>query len=169
VNPARTALIVVDMQNAFVKDGGALVVPGAGETIPEIQNLLALARELGMKVIFTQDTYDEGDPEWEIWPEHVRKGSWGWQIVDELQPLEGELVIRKVRYDAFYGTHLDHCLRVWGVDTLIICGTVAQHLRPLHRRQRRLKMVQGDHTQRRHLSPGPLRPGSLSAPDRLPV
>jgi nicotinamidase-related amidase len=36
-----------------------------------------------------------------------------------------ELVIPKVRYDAFYGTHLDHYLRVWGVETLIICGTVA--------------------------------------------
>jgi nicotinamidase-related amidase len=125
VDPARTALIVVDMQNDFVKEGGTLVVPGAEETIPEIQNLLTLAREAGIKVIFTQDTHDEGDPEWEIWPEHVRKGSWGWRIVDELQPLEGELVIRKVRYDAFYGTHLDHCLRVWGVDTLVICGTVA--------------------------------------------
>ena len=45
--------------------------------------------------------------------------------MDELQPQEGELVIRKVRYDVFYGTHLDHCLRVWGVDTLIVCGTVA--------------------------------------------
>jgi nicotinamidase-related amidase len=34
-------------------------------------------------------------------------------------------VIRKVRYDAFYGTHLDHFLRLWRVDDLIICGTVA--------------------------------------------
>ena len=60
-----------------------------------------------------------------MWPEHVREDSWGWRIVDELAPQEGELVIRKVRYDAFYGTHLDHLLRLWGVDTLIICGTVA--------------------------------------------
>jgi nicotinamidase-related amidase len=45
--------------------------------------------------------------------------------VDELAPREDEHVIRKVRYDAFYGTHLDHFLRLWGVDTLIICGTVA--------------------------------------------
>jgi nicotinamidase-related amidase len=34
-------------------------------------------------------------------------------------------VIQKVRYDAFYGTSLDHFLRLWGVDTLVICGTVA--------------------------------------------
>ena len=125
VNPARTALVVVDMQNDFVKEGGSLVVPDAEATIPTIKALLDLARESGMKVIFTQDTYNEGDPEWEIWPEHVWEGSWGWEIVNELEPREDELVIRKVRYDAFYGTHLDHFLRLWRVDNLIICGTVA--------------------------------------------
>jgi nicotinamidase-related amidase len=125
VDPTRSALIVVDMQNDFVKEGGTLVVPDAQSTIPKIKALLDLTRESGMKVVFTQDTHNEGDPEWEIWPEHVREGSWGWQIVDELQPLEDELVIRKVRYDAFYGTHLDHFLRVWEVDTLVLCGTVA--------------------------------------------
>ena len=125
VDPTRSALIVVDMQNDFVKEGGTLVVPDAQATIPKIKTLLDLARKSGVKVVFTQDTHNEGDPEWEIWPEHTREGSWGWQIVDELQPLENELVIRKVRYDAFYGTHLDHFLRVWEVDTLVLCGTVA--------------------------------------------
>jgi nicotinamidase-related amidase len=125
VDPTKSALIVVDMQNDFVKEGGTLVVPDAQATIPRIKTLLDLARESGMKVVFTQDTHNEGDPEWEIWPEHVREGSWGWEIVDELRPAEDELVVRKVRYDAFYGTHLDHFLRVWDVDTLILCGTVA--------------------------------------------
>ena len=125
VDPTRTALIIVDMQNDFVREGGALLVPDAEATIPKIKDLLELARESGMKVVFTQDTHDEGDPEWEIWPEHVRTGSWGWEIVDELAPREDETVIRKVRYDAFYGTHLDHFLRLWDVNTLIICGTVA--------------------------------------------
>jgi nicotinamidase-related amidase len=125
VDPAKTALVVVDMQNDFVKEGGTLVVPDAEATLSKLQDLLDLARRSGMKVIFTQDTHAEGDPEWEIWPEHVREGSWGWEIVGELTPREDELVIRKVRYDAFYGTHLDHYLRVWGVDTLVICGTVA--------------------------------------------
>lgn len=125
LGPAKTALIVVDMQNDFVKEGGSLLVPDAEETIPAIQGLLDMARNSGMKVVFTQDTHTDGDPEWRIWPEHVREGSWGWQIVDELQPRDDELVIRKVRYDAFYGTHLDHFLRLWNVDTLVICGTVA--------------------------------------------
>jgi nicotinamidase-related amidase len=125
VNPVKTALIVVDMQNDFVKEGGNLVVPDAEGTVPVIQDLLRLARDSGMKVVFSQDTHTEGDPEWDIWPEHVEEGSWGWRIVDELTPRENELVVRKVRYDAFYGTHLDHFLRLWGVDTLVLCGTVA--------------------------------------------
>ena len=125
VDPSRTALIIVDMQNDFVKEGGSLVVPDAEATIPAIQSLLSLACDSGMKVVYSQDTHTDGDPEWNIWPEHVREGSWGWRIVEELAPREDELVIRKVRYDAFYGTALDHFLRLWHVDTLIICGTVA--------------------------------------------
>ncbi len=125
LDPSRTALVVVDMQNDFVKEGGTLLVPDAEGTILVIRNLLALARESGMKVVFTQDTHTDGDPEWNIWPEHAREGSWGWRIVEELTPREDEPVIRKVRYDAFYGTHLDHFLRLWDVDTLVVCGTVA--------------------------------------------
>jgi nicotinamidase-related amidase len=125
VDPARTALIVVDMQNDFVREGGSLRGPDAEGTIPAIQTLLRLARASGMKVVFTQDTHTDGDPEWAIWPEHAREGSWGWEIVDALAPLDGETVIRKPRYDAFYGTPLEHLLRLWGVDTLVLCGTVA--------------------------------------------
>ena len=125
LDPARTALVVVDMQNDFVKQGGSLFVPDAEDTIPAIRRLLDLAHQSAMKVVYSQDTHEEGDPEWNIWPEHARRGSWGWQIVDELAPGEDDVVLQKVRYDAFYGTHLDHFLRLWGTDTLVICGTVA--------------------------------------------
>jgi nicotinamidase-related amidase len=125
VNPTRTALIVVDMQNDFVAEGGSLRVPDAESTLPAIGTLLELARAYGIRVVFTQDTHRDGDPEWRIWPEHAREDSWGWQIVDALAPREDETVIRKVRYDGFYGTPLDHLLRLWGVTTLVICGTVA--------------------------------------------
>ena len=125
LDPRRAALIVVDMQNDFVSDGGSLRVPDAEATIPAIATLLELARGSGMRVVFSQDTHRDGDPEWEIWPEHAREGTWGWQIVDAVAPLPDETVLRKVRYDAFYGTPLDHLLRLWGVDTLVLCGTVA--------------------------------------------
>src|SRR3712207_5871571 len=101
VVPAKTALIVVDMQNDFVKEGGTLRVPDAEVTLPNIRRLLDLARDTGIRVVFTQDTHNEGDPEWAIWPAHTREGSWGWQIVDAIAPRADELVIRKVRYDAF--------------------------------------------------------------------
>jgi nicotinamidase-related amidase len=125
VDPAKTALVVVDMQNDFVSEGGTLRVPDATATVPVIASLLARARASDMRVVFTQDTHTDGDPEWSIWPEHARKGSWGWQIIDALAPGEGETVIRKLRYDGFYGTPLDHLLRLWGITTLIVCGTVA--------------------------------------------
>ena len=125
VDPERTALIVVDMQNDFVSEGGTLRVADAETTVPAIAALLELARSSGMRVVYSQDTHREGDPEWAIWPEHAREGTWGWQIVDALAPREHETVLRKVRYDAFYGTPLDHLLRLWGVDTLVLCGTVA--------------------------------------------
>jgi nicotinamidase-related amidase len=125
LDPARTALVVVDMQNDFVKERGSLLVPDAEGTIPTIKGLLDDARHSGAKVAFSQDTHTEHDPEWGIWPEHAREGTWGWEIVDELAPREGELVVQKVRYDAFYGTQLDHFLRLWGTKTLVLCGTVA--------------------------------------------
>jgi Amidases related to nicotinamidase len=125
VNPKTTALLVVDMQNDFVKEGGKLVVPTAKDTVPAIRQLLDLARQHGMFVAYTQDTHLPNDPEFPIWGEHCLIGTWGWEIVDELKPQPNELVVQKRRYDGFYGTTLEHDLRVAGVDTLIVTGTVA--------------------------------------------
>ena len=86
IDPARTALVVIDMQNDLVKQGGGLLIPDAEATIPAITRLLDLARAKRMRVIYSQDTHRAGDPEWEIWPEHCREGSWGWEIVAELAP-----------------------------------------------------------------------------------
>jgi len=125
VEPAATALVIVDMQRDFVDPDGALPVPGAAESVPRIRRLLDWARDRGIAVVYTQDTHDPGDPEWSIWPRHVERGTAGWQIVGELAPRAAERIFEKARYDGFYGTGLDHALRVAGVDTLIICGTVA--------------------------------------------
>lgn len=123
---SKTAVIVVDMQNDFVKEGGTLVVPTAIETVPNIQALLESARAAGVRVAYTQDTHFEGDPEWKIWPEHCRAGTWGWEIIDELKPRPEDVVCQKNRYDGFYGTWLDHFLsHVWKVEHLVIVGTVS--------------------------------------------
>jgi len=125
LDPATTALVVIDMQNDFVKEGGSLQVPDAQGTIATIQGLLEQARGSGARVVFSQDTHGEDDPEFAIWPEHAREGTWGWEIVQELAPLEDEVVLRKPRYDAFYRTDLEELLEEWGTRTLVICGTVA--------------------------------------------
>jgi nicotinamidase-related amidase len=125
IDPTRTALIVIDMQNDLVKLGGSLVVPDAEASVAAIARLLELARATGMPVVYSQDTHRGGDREWEVWPEHCREGSWGWEIVSDLAPRPEDTIVRKVRYDAFFGTPLDHLLRGWGVETLIVCGTLA--------------------------------------------
>jgi nicotinamidase-related amidase len=122
----KTALVIVDMQNDFVIPGGQLVIPAAMATVPNLQALLQSARSRGVRVAYTQDTHFEGDREWEIWPEHCRQGSWGWEIIEALQPVPNEVVCQKNRYDGFYGTWLEHFLsRVWQVEHLVIVGTVS--------------------------------------------
>jgi nicotinamidase-related amidase len=76
LDPAETAVVVVDMQNDFVKPDGALVVPATAETVPRIQKLLEAARLSGVHVAYTQDSQVEDDPEFEVWPEHCRMGAW---------------------------------------------------------------------------------------------
>ncbi|MCE4598702.1 MAG: cysteine hydrolase [Desulfurococcales archaeon] len=121
----ESAVIVVDMQNDFVNEKGALFVPTAPATIKPIRKLLDKARDAGVRIFYTQDTHYDDDPEYRIWGEHVRYGTWGWEIVDELKPREGDIVIRKTRYDGFYGTPLDDLLRVYNIKNLVITGTVA--------------------------------------------
>jgi nicotinamidase-related amidase len=125
--PAQeSAVVVVDMQNDFVKPNGTLVVPAALETVGAIQQLLTTARAQGVRVAYTQDTHYEGDREWNIWPAHCRANTWGWQIIDELAPQAADLVCPKSRYDGFYDSSLDHYLtRVWHVKHLVIVGTVS--------------------------------------------
>lgn len=125
LDPKTSAVLVVDMQNDFVEEGGALRVPSARATVKPIKSLVERARAAGARVIFTQDTHYEGDPEFSIWGVHAKKGTWGWQIVEELSPRSGDIVVEKTRYDAFYGTPLDDILRVYGIRDVVIVGTVA--------------------------------------------
>ncbi len=125
--PARSsALVVVDMQNDFAHPEGRLFSKSSREIIPVIARLVERARASGVRVIYTKDTHYPDDPvEFPIWGPHVIRGSWGWEIVEELKPKEGDIVIEKMRYDAFFGTPLDHVLRMYGISDLVITGTVA--------------------------------------------
>jgi Isochorismate hydrolase len=61
--------------------------------------------------------------------------------VDELKPQPGDGVIRKTRYDGFYGTFLEDLLGVYGIKHLVITGTSGQHPRPAHSGQRRPQVI----------------------------
>ncbi|MGB8320696.1 MAG: isochorismatase family cysteine hydrolase [Ignavibacteriaceae bacterium] len=121
----KSALLIIDMQNDFIKEGGSLLVESAGETLTGIRFLIDSFRKSGSPVIYTQDTHFEGDKEWEIWPVHCRKDSWGWKIIDELLPQKNEMVFQKNRYDGFYGTPLEHYLKLWKIENLVITGAVS--------------------------------------------
>ena len=103
-------------------------------TVPVIAGLIARARAAGARVVFTQDTHEAGDPEWAIWPEHARAGTWGHEIVAPLEPADGDTVIRKVRYDDV-GTgriSIAGCA-CGGVETIVSAGRW-RTLRALHGR-----------------------------------
>ena len=125
VNPADTALIVVDMQNDFVDPRGSLTVAAAQATVPAIARLRAFAHARGLLVVYTQDWHRPDDPEFALWGAHAVAGTWGAEIVPDLAPRPDDLVVRKLRYDAFYGTTLDHELRQRRIASVIVTGTVS--------------------------------------------
>ncbi len=145
---SRSAMIVVDMQNAFAKPGGMLDLHGAdvsqaAAVIDVNAKLLDTAREAQVKVIYLAMTYqpdlsDAGGPASPNYhkelglklmrerPELSGKllidGTWDWQIVDELKPQPGDLLIRKPRYSGFVGTGLDNILRNEDIRFLFFSG-----------------------------------------------
>lgn len=123
--PEKTGVLVVDMQNDFVHERGALSVPTAAATVPAIQELLRRARAAKVRVVFTQDWHAPDDPEFRIWPAHCLAGTWGAEIIPELAPKEGEPRVRKTTYDPFYRTELAELLREWTIENLVVVGTVA--------------------------------------------
>jgi nicotinamidase-related amidase len=124
VAPEVTALVVVDMQNDFVDPAGALCVAAAAATVPAIARLCDFVRAHGMLVVYTQDWHSDDDPEFAIWGPHAVGGTWGAEIVPALAPGPRDLVVHKLRYDAFYDTPLEHELRRRRIDTLVVTGTV---------------------------------------------
>ncbi|HEX7787583.1 MAG TPA: isochorismatase family cysteine hydrolase [Methylomirabilota bacterium] len=143
LTPGRTALLVVDMQRAFVDAGQAMEVPAARDTVPRIQELLAIFREKGLPVAFTEFTYSPAAPllVGELHPEHrpavpgaptgfghpsssCLAGEENVHVVSELAPRADELVVTKHYYDGFNGTVLDGALRARGVSTLVVTGTM---------------------------------------------
>lgn len=144
----RTALIVVDMQNAFASPGGMLDLAGidvrpASEVVANARMVCEAARRSGVPVIYLTIGYppdlstaggpDSPNPQKELAlclmrerPELRGKlltfGTWDFQVVDDLAPQDGETVIVKSRYSGFAGTNLDAVLRSRGIRNLLMLG-----------------------------------------------
>ena len=144
IDPSRTAFIVVDMQNDFVRVGAPLEVPDARATIEPIRRTIELFRRLGRPIVFTR--FIAGPKETLLWkwsPELrppvncCRPGflrSYGdadgeldcIAVIDELIVEPGDYVVDKYWYGAFFRTNLHDILLCEHVDTAVVCGTVTQ-------------------------------------------
>jgi len=119
----RRALVVVDMIEDFVREGGALYCgPSMARIVPVIQRELDRARSSGEPVVYLKDDHLPDDAEFAQFPPHAIAGTTGAEIVPEVAPRDGDIVIPKRRYSGFFGTDLDITLRERGVDTLRLVG-----------------------------------------------
>jgi nicotinamidase/pyrazinamidase len=122
----KEALLVLDMLNDFVLKGAPLEVPDTRKIIPVVKKEIERARAAGSPVIYVCDAHAPDDKEFSKfgWPAHAVKGTRGAEVVDELKPENGDIVISKTAYSSFFGTSLDETLRRLGVDSLRLTGTV---------------------------------------------
>ena len=138
LNPATTAVVLIEYQNEFTSDGGAL--HGAVAEVMDKTNMLAntaqvveAARAAGVTIMHAPITFAAGYTELSKHPYGILKGvvdgsafvkgSWGAAIVDEFAPQEGDIVIEGKRgLDTFASTNLDFILRSKGINTIVLGG-----------------------------------------------
>ena len=144
----KSAVVVVDMQNAFAAKGGLLDlagidISGAGNVVRSISTVLTAARGAGVQVVYLQTGYKpdlsngggESSPNPrketalclmrarpELKGQLLVEGTWDFQIVPELQPQPRDLVVLKTRYSGFAGTTLDSVLRAREIRYLFFVG-----------------------------------------------
>ncbi|QBK06393.1 pyrimidine utilization protein B [Hylemonella gracilis] len=145
---SNTALIVVDMQNAYASLGGyvdsaGFDISGAQGTIASIGRCIAAARQAGVRVVYLQNGWDAqyveaGGPQSpnyyksnalktmrakpELSGKFLAKGGWDYELVDALKPAPGDIVVPKPRYSGFFNSALDSTLRGRGIRNLVFTG-----------------------------------------------
>jgi nicotinamidase-related amidase len=133
IDTDKTALIVVDMQYDFCKSDGSLYSEASNDVIGQIRELVSAFDEAGSKIVYTQDTHTEEQfedanyyDEFNRWGVHVKQGTRGQQIVEELEPdTLPDKVIKKETYNAFHNTELDRWLTQNNIRDIVFCGTLA--------------------------------------------
>lgn len=132
IDPARAALVLIDMQKGFIDADSPLCIAGAATTVPTCARALAAARERGVAVFHVRRAYaaDGGDVEavrYAAWLEGGRPLSAAWPeslaCPPGLEPAPGEPVIVKPSFSAFFGTELAALLRQRGIGTVVLAGT----------------------------------------------
>lgn len=143
-----TAVVVIDMQNAYASEGGyvdlaGFDIAGAAGTIGNIATVLDTARRAGVQVVYLQNGWDadyveaggQGSPNWhksnalktmrarpELNGQLLARGGWDYDLVNELSPQPGDISLHKTRYSAFFNSQLDSVLRARGIRHLIFVG-----------------------------------------------
>jgi ureidoacrylate peracid hydrolase len=144
----ETAVIVVDMQNAYASPGGYLDVAGfdiggAAAVTEECSKVVATARAAGMPVVYFQNGWDEdyveaggpGSPNFhksnalktmrarpELQGKLLARGSWDYALVETLKPHPSDIVLPKTRYSGFFNSQLDSVLRSRGIRNIVLVG-----------------------------------------------
>ena len=148
IRASDTAVIVIDMQNAYASVGGYVDKAGfdvapAAAAIGQIARVLETARGAGMPVIYLQNGWDAdyveagtpASPNWhksnalktmrarpELAGQLLARGGWDYELVDALAPQPGDIRLHKTRYSAFFNSQLDSVLRSRGIRTLVFVG-----------------------------------------------
>jgi len=114
------AVLIIDMANDFVT--GKLKCKRAQRIIPNIRRLAEAARARKVPVIYVNDAHLPTDSELRVWGPHAMRGTKEAEVIPELAPRKGDIVLEKRTYSAFHETGLDTLLRENNVDTVIITG-----------------------------------------------
>lgn len=148
VSADETAIVVIDMQNAYASPGGYLDlagfdIAGAAGVIEQSAKVLETARAAGMIVIYFQNGWDAdyveaggpGSPNWhksnalktmrerpELQGKLLARGGWDYALVDALKPGPDDIVLSKPRYSGFFNSQLDSVLRSRGIRNLVFVG-----------------------------------------------
>ena len=149
IDCTKTAILVVDMQNAFVSKGGyfdaiGIDISATARIILPCKNIISAGRENGIKIVYLKMLYRhplsgkglKGPPSFiksripavlkqrpELKDNLYIDGTWGAEIIEELKPQEGDTIIKKHRHDGFIETNLAHTLRTLGITYLLFVGT----------------------------------------------
>lgn len=122
----KEALLIIDMLNDFVLTGAPLEVPQTRTIIKKIQREIKHARSEKKPVMYLCDTHEPDDKEFRKfnWPAHAVKGTKGSEIIRELAPLPGDIVIPKNTYSGFYNTTLEEDLKRLRITRVRLTGCV---------------------------------------------